>query len=334
MASSGSNQNQAFQATAVVTQGKYLLLIIINLYLPIKGVCVFFCLMPIHHIYYLHTKFPYNIIANGQPPTQTVSSQIRVQQQQLQGIQVQQATHQQQQFVTLPGGQQVAVRMATASAQPQVMQFPAQQQIQQMVPVQIPVSQNGQTVYQTVQMPVAAQTIQTAMIPQVIQTASGQQQIVMQQVQIAQPQIAQQPQFAQILMPNGQIQQVPVVQPQMLGGIGGIQIPAQQQIAIQQQQSTSSAGGSAVTTTTSSASTAVASTTSSGSTSSMINAKVEPVEIKSEAPESETKSSQQVQQQQQPQQQQQQFVAMNLNGQQVMVQQPVTVNQGSNPTGK
>ena len=303
--------------------------------MPIKGV-VFFCLMPIHHIYYLHTKFPYNVIANGQPPTQTVSSQIRVQQQQLQGIQVQQATHQQQQqFVTLPGGQQVAVRMATASAQPQVMQFPAQQQIQQMVPVQIPVSQNGQTVYQTVQMPVAAQTIQTAMIPQVIQTASGQQQIVMQQVQIAQPQIAQQPQFAQILMPNGQIQQVPVVQPQMLGGIGGIQIPAQQQIAIQQQQSTSSAGGSAVTTTTSSASTAVASTTSSASTSSMINAKVEPVEIKSEAPESETKSSQQVQQQQQqPQQQQQQFVAMNLNGQQVMVQQPVTVNQGSNPTGK
>ena len=43
MASSGSNQNQAFQATAVVTQGKYLLLIIINLYLPIKGV-VFFVL--------------------------------------------------------------------------------------------------------------------------------------------------------------------------------------------------------------------------------------------------------------------------------------------------
>ena len=280
-------------------------------------------------------KFSSNI-ASGQPQTQTVSSQIRVQQQQLQGIQVQQATHQQQQqqqFVTLPGGQQVAVRMAAASAQPQVMQFPAQQQIQQMVPVQIPVSQNGQTVYQTVQMPVAAQTIQTAMIPQVIQTASGQQQIVMQQVQIAQPQIAQQPQFAQILMPNGQIQQVPVVQPQMLGGIGGIQIPAQQQIAIQQQQSSSSAGGSAVTTTTSSTSTVVASTTSSGSTSSMINTKVEPVEIKSEAPESDTKSSHQTQQQVQ-QQQQQQFVAMNLNGQQVMVQQPVSVNQGSNPSGE
>ena len=275
-----------------------------------------------------------------------MSSQIRVQQQQLQGIQVQQATHQQQQqqqFVTLPGGQQVAVRMAAASAQPQViqtasgqqvMQFPAQQQIQQMVPVQIPVSQNGQTVYQTVQMPVAAQTIQTAMIPQVIQTASGQQQIVMQQVQIAQPQIAQQPQFAQILMPNGQIQQVPVVQPQMLGGLGGIQIPAQQQIAIQQQQqsaSSAAAGGSAVTTTTSSASTVVASTTPSGSTSSMINAKVEPVEIKSEAPESDTKSSQH---QAQPQQHHQQFVAMNLNGQQVMVQQPLSVNQGSNHPGK
>ena len=41
MASSGSNQNQAFQATAVVTQGTYYLSIIINLYLPIKGVFFF-----------------------------------------------------------------------------------------------------------------------------------------------------------------------------------------------------------------------------------------------------------------------------------------------------
>ena len=47
------------------------------------------------------------------------------------------------------------------------------------------------------------QQIQTAMIPQVIQTAAGPQ-IVYQQVQIAQPQIFQH-QFAQILMPNGQM---------------------------------------------------------------------------------------------------------------------------------
>ena len=95
------------------------------------------------------------------------SQQIRVQPQsqqvQVQQLQ-QQQQQQQQQFITLPGGQQVAVRMATtasatataaaATAQPaaaaaQVMQFPQTQQIQQMVPVQIPVSQNGQTVYQT-----------------------------------------------------------------------------------------------------------------------------------------------------------------------------------------
>ena len=89
--------------------------------------------------------------------------------------------------------------------------------------------QNGQTVYQTVQMPVAAPApaaIQTAMIPQVVQTSAGQQ-IVMQQVQIAQPQIAQ-PQFAQILMPNGQVQQVQVVQPQqMFSSIAGF--PTMQQ---------------------------------------------------------------------------------------------------------
>ena len=57
MASSGSNQTQAFQATAVVTQGKYLLLIIINLYLPIKGV-VFFVLFNANTPYLL---FAYKI---------------------------------------------------------------------------------------------------------------------------------------------------------------------------------------------------------------------------------------------------------------------------------
>ena len=142
--------------------------------------------------------------------------------QQVQQIQIANAQPQQQQFVTINGNQQVAVRV-----QPQVMQIPTA--TQQMVPVQIPVSQNGQTVYQTVQMPMAVPqpAVQTAMIPQVIQTSSGQQ-IVMQQVQIAQPQVQQQ--FAQILMPNGQLQQVQVVQPQqMFGTIGGLpqQIPIQ-----------------------------------------------------------------------------------------------------------
>jgi hypothetical protein len=82
---------------------------------------------------------------------------------------------QQQQIITLPGGQQVAVRMGTQ--QPQVMQFQQPSMQQTMVSVQIPVSQNGQTVYQTVQMPMqmSAPAMQTAMIPQVIQTSAGQQ---------------------------------------------------------------------------------------------------------------------------------------------------------------
>ena len=90
-------------------------------------------------------------------------------------------------------------------------------------------------------MPMAApapQQIQTAMIPQVIQTAAGQQ-IVMQQVQIAQPQI-QQPQFAQILMPNGQIQQVQVVQPQQMLNFAGF--PGMQQATQIQEKANVTAG--------------------------------------------------------------------------------------------
>jgi transcription factor Sp4 len=97
-------------------------------------------------------------------------------------------------------------------------------QYQQMVSVQVPVSQNGQTVYQTMQMPVqnmAAQQ-QTQLVPQLVQTSTGQQ-IVMTQV-MQQPQFAQ-PQFAQIMMPGGQIQQVQLMgmqgQGQVMAGAGG-----------------------------------------------------------------------------------------------------------------
>ena len=69
--------------------------------------------------------------------------------------------------------------------------------------------QNGQTVYQTVQ------------------------------VQIAQPQIAQ-PQFAQILMPNGQIQQVQVVQPQQMLNFAGF--PGMQQATQIQEKANVTAG--------------------------------------------------------------------------------------------
>ena len=90
--------------------------------------------------------------------------------------------NQQQQIITLPGGQQMAVRPATAvAATPQMFQIPQPtQMVQQMMQVQVPVSQNGQTVLQTVQVPVQAMaapaaTPQYAQIPQIVQTSSGQQ---------------------------------------------------------------------------------------------------------------------------------------------------------------
>ena len=109
---------------------------------------------------------------------------------------------QQQQLVTLPNGQQMAVRAVA----PQIIQMPAAAAPTAYMPVQIPVNQNGQTVLQTVQMPVQ----QAAAIPQLVQTPNGQQQVIMQQV-IQQPQ--PQPQFAQIITPNGQVQQVQVINP-------------------------------------------------------------------------------------------------------------------------
>ena len=145
-------------------------------------------------------------------------------------------TANQQQIITLPGGQQMAVRPA-AVATPQMIQIPQPQMVTQMMQMQVPVSQNGQTVLQTVQMPVQTMAAPAAaptytQIPQIVQTSSGQQ-IVMQQVQIQQPQQAVQaaPQFAQIITPTGQIQQVQVLQGlgnnlatagQMVGGIQGI----------------------------------------------------------------------------------------------------------------
>jgi len=274
--------------------------------------------------------------ANGTIQTQTVQSQVRTSagiQQHPQQQQAQQATVPQggqlqpqqirlatagaqgaQQLVTLAGGQQIAVQM-----QPQVMQFPTAASTQQtmMQTVQIPVSQNGQTVYQTVQMPMAApapQQIQTAMIPQVIQTAAGQQ-IVMQQVQIAQPQIAQ-PQFAQILMPNGQIQQVQVVQPQQMLNFAGF--PGMQQ-ATQIQEKANVTAGSTVLASPVSSSTSSSLSSPGSNASPTTTTKVEQgslVQVKTEI------SNDVEQQKPQPQQQ-----VITINGQQVMMQQqPMTVN--------
>lgn len=92
--------------------------------------------------------------------------------------------------------------------------------MQQTVPVQVPISTgNGQTIYQTIHVP--------------LQAFAGQMPGLMQpQMQIF-PQIAQ---VANIITPSGQIQQVqlaPVNQLQMQG-ISGLQT-AQNQAASQQQ---------------------------------------------------------------------------------------------------
>ncbi|KAI4483081.1 hypothetical protein M0804_008136 [Polistes exclamans] len=109
------------------------------------------------------------------------------------------------QTVQLPTGQSVQVRP---------LQFPMQH-VQQTVPVQVPVTaSNGQTVYQTVHFPVQAllsvfNMPATQMIPQITQ---------------------QIPQMAQIITPNGQIQQVqianlPQLQSLQVLGIGSLARP-------------------------------------------------------------------------------------------------------------
>lgn len=91
-------------------------------------------------------------------------------------------------------GQSVQVRPSV----PQVVQFPMQQQT---IPVQVPITTgNGQTIYQTVQVPI--QNFGNQM-PQIIQP---QMQIV--------PQFAQQ--FANIITPSGHIQQVQLANIPML----------------------------------------------------------------------------------------------------------------------
>ncbi|KAI4484860.1 hypothetical protein M0802_013017 [Mischocyttarus mexicanus] len=108
------------------------------------------------------------------------------------------------QTVQLPTGQSVQVRP---------LQFPMQH-VQQTVPVQVPVTtSNGQTIYQTVHFPVQAllsvfNMPATQMIPQITQ---------------------QIPQMAQIITPNGQIQQVQIanlpLQSLQVLGIGSLARP-------------------------------------------------------------------------------------------------------------
>lgn len=98
------------------------------------------------------------------------------------------------------------MQVRPTNAMPQVIQFPA---MQQTVPVQVPVqTANGQTIYQTVHVP--------------LQAFAGQMPgLVQPQMQIF-PQIAQ---VANIITPNGQIQQVQLAPMNQLQGLQAAQQP-------------------------------------------------------------------------------------------------------------
>ena len=121
------------------------------------------------------------------------------------------------QLVTLPTGQQALLRPAAPA--PAVLQMAAPvpvAPVQQMMAVQVPVTgPTGQVTLQTVQMPVqvaAPAPAPVQVVPQLVQTPAGQQLVY---AQVAQPQptvvAAPQTQVCNILGPNGQIQQVQVV---------------------------------------------------------------------------------------------------------------------------
>jgi transcription factor Sp len=105
---------------------------------------------------------------------------------------------------------------------PQVVQFPMQAQT---IPVQVPISANGQTIYQTVHVPIQNFGNQ---IPQIIQP---QMQII--------PQFTQQ--VANIITPSGQIQQVqlanlPLFQQQNAAGQPNLSALQPQQMKVEGQE--------------------------------------------------------------------------------------------------
>jgi len=85
---------------------------------------------------------------------------------------------------------------------PQVVQLPS---VQQTIPVQVPISSNGQTIYQTLHLPIQSFA---SSLPNIIQGNQGQ---LMQIPQLAQ--MTQSPQMAQIVNSNGQIQTVQLTSP-------------------------------------------------------------------------------------------------------------------------
>ncbi|KAI5704038.1 hypothetical protein M8J75_001341 [Diaphorina citri] len=113
----------------------------------------------------------------------------------------------------------VSVRPANI---PQVVQLP---QLQQTVPVQVPITANGQTVFHTVHFPIQA------LGPNILQAqAANQIQMIPQLSQIPQvTQVGQGTTLAQILTPNGQIQtiQIPTQQANNQQTIQIVQAPSQ-----------------------------------------------------------------------------------------------------------
>merc|ERR1719215_1513630 len=98
--------------------------------------------------------------------------------------------------------QQGGVPGAAPTSTGQISQQPA------MMSVQVPVSTPNGVMMQTIQVPVQQQpqNMGIQVVPQLIQTSSGVQQVMVQV-----PQIPSGPQIAQIVGPNGQLQQVQVV---------------------------------------------------------------------------------------------------------------------------
>lgn len=96
-------------------------------------------------------------------------------------------------------GQNISVRQSNI---PQVVQLPS---VQQTIPVQVPISSNGQTLYQTVHLPLQSFA---SSLPNIIQANQGQ---LMQIPQLTQ--MTQTPQMAQIVNSNGQIQTVQLTSP-------------------------------------------------------------------------------------------------------------------------
>ncbi|XP_050431362.1 specificity protein transcription factor 3-like [Adelges cooleyi] len=103
------------------------------------------------------------------------------------------------QTIQLQSGQNISVRQ---SNMPQVVQLP---QVQQTISVQVPISSNGQTIYQTMHLPLQSFA---SSIPNIIQGNQGQ---LMQIPQLTQ--MTQSPQMAQIVTGNGQIQTVQLASP-------------------------------------------------------------------------------------------------------------------------